>query len=398
MPNISQRGQNIPESPIRKLVPYSDAAKARGIHVYHLNIGQPDIETPKAFWDAIHSYPRKVLAYDKSQGTDGYINALVGYYNNAGIKIDRTNVLVTTGGSEAIVFAMMAITDPGDNIIVFEPFYTNYNGYATMADIKLNPVKSSPDDGYHLPPVELIEAAIDDRTRGIMICTPNNPTGTVLSRDEMENISDVVKKHDLYLISDEVYREFVYEGKHTSALHLDGLEDRAIVMDSISKRFSSCGARIGSLVTKNSELYSSFLRFAQARLCPPTIGQYGAKAILEWIDQSYFAELIGEYKKRRDIVIEELAKIDGAFCKTPEGAFYIMATLPVDDIEDFARWMLIDFNRIGKTTMFAPGPGFYASKGVGQSEARFAYVLKEDDLREAMGNIRLGLKEYQKIH
>lgn len=394
MPKISARGNSLPESPIRKLVPYSDAAKAKGLQVYHLNIGQPDIETPKAFWDAVHSYPHKVLSYGKSQGIDGYVDVLVDYYRDAGINIDKSELLVTAGGSEAIVFAMMAITDPGDNIVVFEPFYTNYNGYAAMCDIQLNPVASSPEDGYHLPPIEAIEAAINDKTRGLLICSPNNPTGTVLTKQEMEIVADIVKKHDLYLISDEVYREFVYDGVHTSVLHLDGLDDRAIIMDSISKRFSACGARVGTLVTKNREVYDSFMRLAQARLCPPTIGQYGAKAILEWVDKSYYAELINEYKKRRDVVIEELGKIDGAFCKTPEGAFYVMATLPVDDIEDFAMWMLTDFDLNGKTTMFAPGPGFYATKGIGQSEARIAYVLKEEFLREAMASIREGLKVY----
>ena len=397
MANISKRGQTIPESPIRKLVPFADEAKKRGTKVFHLNIGQPDIKTPKIFWDAIHSYPNEVLAYGKSQGSDEYIAELVKYHQNVGIDITAKDVLVTTGGSEAIVFAMMATTDPGDNLIVFEPFYTNYNGYAAMCNIELKPVTTDPDTGYHLPDDQSIVSQIDSKTKGILICSPNNPTGTILTRDEMERLAYLAREHDLYIISDEVYREFTYEGEHTSILAIPGLEDKAVIMDSISKRFSACGARIGSLVTKNNDLWQTFLKLGQTRLCPPSIEQYGATAILQSMGENYFDETVEEYRKRRDVVYQELEKIEGAYCRKPSGAFYMMVTMPVEDVEDFAKWMLTDFQYNGKTTMFAPGPGFYATKGLGNSEIRIAYVLDSENLKQAMECLRLGLEKYKSL-
>ncbi len=397
MPDISRRGRSIPESPIRKLVPFADEAKKKGHTVFHLNIGQPDIKTPPEFWQAIHEYPSQILAYGKSQGLDEYVEQLGKYYRGVGLDVTEHDILVTTGGSEAIVFAMMATTDPGDNIIVFEPFYTNYNGYAAMSDIELKPVTTEAETGYHLPDDDAILAQIDKRTKAILICTPNNPTGTILRRDEMERLAYIARENNLYLISDEVYREFTYEGEHTSVLAMPGLEDRAIIMDSISKRFSACGARIGSLVTKNRELWQTFLRLGQARLCPPSIEQHGAAAILRQMDANYFDDTVVEYKRRRDVVFEEIGKIEGAYCRKPSGAFYMMVTLPVKDVEDFAKWMLTDFEYQGKTTMFAPGPGFYATKGLGLSEIRIAYVLEEDKLRQAMEVLRIGLAKYLEL-
>ncbi len=394
MPKTSARAGNVPPSPIRKLVPYAEAAKAAGKKIYHINIGQPDIETPQSFWKAVHNYPSQVLAYGNARGVPSYLEDLAVYYKHAGIDVQPENIVVTTGGSEAIVFTMMTVCDPGDEIVVFEPFYPNYNGYAAMGDIILHPVTTNPEDGYHPPPVDIIKEAITKRTRAILVCSPNNPTGTVLTREELGIVAEIAEEYDLFVISDEVYREFVYDGYHTSVLHLPRLNDRAVILDSISKRFSACGARVGCVVTKNEGVIDNVWRMAQARLCPPTMEQIGAEAVLENLAEDYFPSMKTEYQSRRDVAMEELSKIEGAFCRTPAGAFYIMVRLPVDNIEDFAKWMLTDFDSDGATTMIAPGPGFYATKGKGINEARLAYVLQEDDLRRAIRILGEGIKAY----
>ena len=392
-PLISQRANDMPPSPIRKLVPFADAAKKRGIKIYHLNIGQPDIPTPPEFMDAIRNYSEEVLAYGHSKGSQQYLSGLVQYYKRKGIQVEEKDIQVTTGGSEAIIFAMICIAGVGDEIIVFEPFYTNYNGFAMMADVKLIPVTLQAEDGFHLPSREKIEEKITAKTRGILICSPNNPTGTLYTREEMEMIARISKEHNLFVLSDEVYREFVYEGEHTSIMHIQGISDRAIILDSVSKRYSACGARIGCMVSKNQEVISAALRMAQARLCSPSIEQAGAASALK-IGEDYFERMAAEYMKRRDTVCDELMKIPGAMCLKPNGAFYVMARLPVKDIEDFSQWMLTDFNLNGETTMIAPGPGFYATLGKGQDEARIAYVLNVDDLKKAMRIIAKGIETY----
>ena len=394
--NISDRAKNMPASPIRKLIPYAIAARKRGIDIYSLNIGQPDIETPQSFWNAVHSYPAKVLAYGNSQGIPEYREWLAKYYRANNIHIDADEIIVTTGGSEAVMFAMLAVTDPGDNIIVFEPFYTNYNGYAVVTDIDLIPIRTEPENGYHLPPKDVIESKINDRTRAIFICSPNNPTGTVLTEQEIRTIAEIAERNDLFVISDEVYREFVYEGEHTSILHIPELAERGIIVDSISKRFSACGARIGAVVTKNKDVMDSAIRMGQARLCPPTIEQYAAQSVLMQLSDDYFENMTAEYKRRRDITYEELMKIPGVICKKPAGAFYIMAKLPIDDVEDFAKFLLTDFSVDGKTVMVAPGPGFYATPGLGNSEIRIAYVLEAEKMRKAIKILAQAIEVYNK--
>jgi aspartate aminotransferase len=393
IPQISQRAKDMPPSPIRKLVPLADAAKKRGIKIYHLNIGQPDIPTPPEFMNAIRNYDKKVLEYGNSKGDLNFIAGLVKYYERRGIEVKEKDIQITTGGSEAIIFAMICAVNVGDEIIVFEPFYTNYNSFARMADVKLVPLTLQAENGFHLPSREKIEEKITSKTRAVLICSPNNPTGTVYTREEMGMIGEICKKHNLFVLSDEVYREFIYEGKHTSIMHIEGISDRAILLDSISKRYSACGARIGCLVSKNEEVMSAALRLGQARLCSPSIEQFGATAALS-IKDEYFEEMAIEYKRRRDTVYEGLMKISGVVCLKPSGAFYIMAKLPVKEIEDFARWMLTDFSLDGETTMIAPGPGFYATPGKGGDEARIAYVLNVDDLRKAMRILAKGIEIY----
>ncbi|MCK5832119.1 pyridoxal phosphate-dependent aminotransferase [bacterium] len=390
----SKRAKKVPPSPIRKLMPFATAAQQLGKKIYKINIGQPDIETPMSFWNAIHQYPSKVLAYGDARGLHDYSVELIKYYASAGIDIEADNLVVTTGGSESIVFAMMTIADPGDEIIVFEPFYPNYNGYSAMAGVNLIPIATSADDGYHLPTRSAIEEKITPKTRAILICSPNNPTGTVLTHAEIETIADIAQKHDLFVISDEVYREFIYEGEHTSIMHIPSLADRAILLDSISKRFSACGARVGCLICKNKEVSDAVWRLAQARLCPPTLEQIGATAVLKELDNKYFLDMKNEYCHRRNAAFEEVSKIDGAFCKKPSGAFYMMVTLPIKDIEVFAKWMLTDFDSNGETTMIAPGPGFYGTPGRGSNEARLAYVLREEDLRRAIQILAKGIKAF----
>ncbi|MCD6594706.1 pyridoxal phosphate-dependent aminotransferase [bacterium] len=392
--NISDRAKAMPASPIRKLLPYAIEARKRGIEIYSLNIGQPDIETPQSFWNAVHSYPAKVLAYGNSQGIPEYREWLVKYYRANNININSDEIIVTTGGSEAVMFAMLTVTDPGDNIIVFEPFYTNYNGYAVMTDIDLIPITTEPEQGYHLPPKDVIESKINERTKAIFICSPNNPTGTVLTKREIETIAEIAEKHNLFVISDEVYREFVYEGEHTSILHFPELLQRGIMVDSISKRFSSCGARIGAVITKNKAVMDSAVRMGQARLCPPTIEQYAAQSVLMQLSDDYFEKMVAEYKQRRDITYEELMKIPGLICKKPAGAFYIMAKLPIDNVEKFAKYLLTDFSIDGKTVMVAPGPGFYATDGLGHSEIRIAYVLESEKMRKAIKILAKAIEVY----
>jgi len=393
LPRLSQRANDMPPSPIRKLVPFSDEAKKKGIKIYHLNIGQPDIPTPPEFMNAIRNYREEVLAYGNSKGSQKFLSGLVEYYKRKGIQVEEIDIQITTGGSEAIIFAMICVADVGDEIIVFEPFYTNYNGFAQMADVKLVPITLQAENGFHLSSKEEIEEKITSRTRGMLICSPNNPTGTVYTREEMEMIAEIGKKHNLFVLSDEVYREFIYEGKHTSVMNIEGISDRAILLDSVSKRYSACGARIGCLVSKNQQVMDAALRMGQARLCSPSIEQFGATSALK-IRDDYFEEMTAEYKRRRDTVYDDLMKIPGVVCLKPSGAFYIMAKLPVKDIEDFSQWMLTDFSSDGETTMIAPGPGFYATPGKGQDEARIAYVLNVDDLKKAMRILAKGIETY----
>jgi aspartate aminotransferase len=391
---ISRRAVEVQESPIRKLIPYAEAAKAKGIHVYHLNIGQPDIETPPEFWDAIRNYPNKVLEYGHSQGQASYRKILSDYYKRNNLDIEPENIIVTTGGSEAIVFAFLLIAEPGDNVIVFEPFYTNYNGFSTQAGIEFVPVTTRVETGYHLPDRDTIENAINSKTRGIMICNPNNPTGALFSRDEMEMVVNIARDNGLYVLSDEVYREFVFEGQHVSVFDFPDVDDFAIMMDSISKRFSACGARIGNLVSRNKDFIAAALKFGQARLCSPPLEQAGAEAVYSKLGDDYFKKVMGEYKKRRDVVYEGLINIEGTVCLKASGAFYAMAKLPVDSAENFAKFMLADFSVDSKTVMVSPGPGFYATPGKGIDECRIAYVLNVDDLKDAMRILKLGVEAF----
>lgn len=383
----------MPASPIRKLVPYADSAKKRGTKVYHLNIGQPDIATPKEFMDAVKNFDEEVLAYGHSQGIIEFREKLSEYYSRYDIELSPGEIVVTTGGSEAIIFAMMAVCEPGEEIIVPEPFYTNYNGFAVEAAVKLVPLTTYAETGFHLPGKKKIKSRITSKTRAIIFCSPNNPTGAVFTKEELERLGELAIEHDLFLLSDEVYREFIYEGTHTSLMNISGVENRAILLDSVSKRFSACGARIGCLASKNEEIVETALRFGQARLCPPSIEQYGAMAALSLRDD-YFKEMANEYRRRRDTVHEALMKIPGTVCEKPSGAFYVMAKLPVDDIEAFSQWMLTDFQLDGETTMVAPGPGFYATSGKGRDEARLAYVLNVEDLKKAMKILAAGIENY----
>ena len=398
-PRISRRGVGIQESPIRKLAPLAVAAVERGIGIHHLNIGQPDIPTPVEFWDAVRSNMSSVLAYGPSNGLPVLREAICSYYAGAGISINPSEVMITTGGSEAVVFAMMATCDPGDEIICFEPFYTNYNGFSTLADVKLVPVTSSVENGFHLPPSDEITSKITDRTRAILICNPNNPTGTILTDDELAELADIARAEDLFLLADEVYRDFAFDGrKHSSILEFPDISERAVVMDSISKRFSSCGARLGNLITRNEELMAAFLKFGQARLCPPTLSQYGAAQMYSSLTGEYYSSVVSMYQTRRDILMEELHGRDGIFFLKPEGAFYATIRVPVEDTDDFAAWMLRDFSVDGWTTMVAPAAGFYATPGMGLDEIRIAYVLDENKMRSALSILKAGLEEYISTH
>lgn len=384
----------MPASPIRKLTPYAEEAKRKGRKVYHLNIGQPDIPTPKVALDAVRNMDLTIIEYSHSAGNESYRIKLAKYYRNIGINVDHNELMITTGGSEAIAFAMMVCFDPGDEIIISEPFYANYNGFAIAAGIKVKPVTSTIENGFALPPMKEFEKKITPKTKGIIICNPNNPTGYFYSLDELEKLRDIVKKHDLYLFSDEVYREFCYDGnEHFSAMHLDGIEQNVVMIDSISKRYSSCGVRIGAMVTKNKEIMDSAIKFAQARLCPPALGQIVGEAALDTPDE-YFEEVYNEYIERRNFMVEALNKMEGVKCPMPGGAFYTITHLPVDDADKFAQWLLSDFEYNNSTVMLAPASGFYATPGLGRQEVRIAYVLKKDDLVMAMKALEEALKVY----
>lgn len=393
-PTISQRGLATPASPIRKLTPYAEQAKAKGVKVYHLNIGQPDIPTPPEFFEAMKGFSDPVVAYNPSNGIAPFLRQLREYYHRRGFtQVNTEDIMVTTGGSEAVVFSMMAVTSPGDEIIAFEPFYPNYNGFATMAGVKIVPVATSPADGYRLPVKAAIEAKITPKTKAILICSPNNPTGTVFTREEMGVIKDIAVERGLFVLSDEVYREFAFDDTAVSVLAFPEMADHAVVMDSLSKRYSACGARIGCIVSKNKALMETVLKFGQARLCPPTLEQIGSAAVVEAGDK-YFDGMVEEYKLRRDVLFEGLTSIPGVVCKKPGGAFYMMVTFPVKDIEDFTRWLLSDYSDNGETVMMAPGPGFYATPGSGRQEARIAYVLKREDLVRAVEILKKALEVY----
>jgi aspartate aminotransferase len=394
MPALSNRGEQMPSSPIRKLVPFADEAKAKGRHVYHLNIGQPDIKTPDKYFTAIRNHGRSVLEYGPSAGFTSYRKKLVEYYKRYNIDVKMENILVTTGGSEALIFAMMAITDPGDEIIVPEPFYTNYNGFATESAAKIIPITSYINDDFQLPPIDSIREKITNRTRAIMICNPNNPTGYVYSKKEIEALRQIALEKDLFLLSDEVYREFCYDGlEHTSLMHMKGIDDRAIMLDSISKRYSACGARVGTIVTKNMDVINSALKFGMARLCPPTLEQLGAEASID-MEAQYFEQVLEEYTNRRNTMVSMLNEIPGVLAPKPKGAFYLIAKLPVDDADKFAQWLLTDFHVDNETTMVAPANGFYSTPGSGKDEVRIAYVLNVDDIKKAMHILAEGLKVY----
>ena len=394
---LSDRAINIQASPIRKLMPLANATKKKGIHIYHINIGQPDIETPKEMLDVYKNYDSKVLAYGPSQGLEIYRNNLVNYYNKHDIKLNSNDIIVTTAGSEAIVFALLTACNVGDEVIVPEPFYTNYNGFATMTGVKIIPLTTYAEESFKLPDDDKIKELINEKTKALMLCNPGNPTGAVYPLSEMERIAKIAKDNDLFVISDEVYREFVYDGlSHTSILDIDGMEDLAIMVDSISKRYSACGARIGCLISRNKRFITSAMKFAQARLCPPTIDQLAANAAID-IEEEYFKGIIHEYDERRNLVFEELQKIDDIICIKPKGAFYIIAKLPIDDAEHFVKWMLEEFTYENETVMVAPAQGFYATPGLGKNEIRLAYILNKNDLQKAMKIFREGLKKYKSL-
>jgi aspartate aminotransferase len=394
MPHISQKAVDMPASPIRKLVPYAEAAKKQGKIVYHLNIGQPDIETPEVALEAVRTMDRKVIEYSHSAGFESYRNGLAAYYQKTGINVNAEDILITTGGSEALIFGFMTTCNPGDEVIIPEPFYANYNGFAVMAGLNVVPVTASIENGFALPPVEEIEKKITSKTKAIVICNPGNPTGYLYSKEELEQLRDIVKKHDLFLFADEVYREFCYDGAIPfSTMNLEGIENNVIMIDSVSKRYSMCGARIGALITKNKEVMAAALKFGQARLSPPTIDQIASEAALN-TPQSYFDDVVAEYVERRNIMVDGLNQIPGVFCPKPSGAFYCVAKFPVDDAEKFCQWLLEDFSFEGQTVMMAPANGFYSSKGSGQQEARIAYVLNQDSLRSAVKCLEEALKVY----
>lgn len=384
----------MPESPIRKLVPYAEKAKSRGTKVYHLNIGQPDIETPEVALNAVRNFNMKTVEYSHSAGILSYRKKLAEYYKRVGIDVTPDEIIIGAGASEAILFTMQTCLDPGDEIIIPEPFYANYIGFAVNAGVEIIPISSSIESGFALPPIADFEKVITPRTKAILICNPNNPTGYLYSREELEVLRELVLKYDLYLFADEVYREFTYDGlKHESVMHLEGLEQHIVMLDSVSKRYSACGVRIGNLVTKNKAILATALKFAQARLSPPTLGQVAAEAAVDTPD-SYFDMVMAEYIARRDIVVEEINKMEGAYCPKPKGAFYVTAKLPIDDADRFCQWLLEDYSFENQTVMLAPATGFYATKGKGLNEVRISYVLKVEDLSKAMHVLAEALKVY----
>ena len=394
MPKLSERSVRMPASPIRKLAPFAADAKKRGIKVYHLNIGQPDIHTPEEGLEALKHVDRKVLEYSPSQGYPSYLEKLVSYYNRYDIKLSVDDIIVTCGGSEAVQMAFMVCLNPGDEVIVPEPAYANYMGFACETGAVVRTITTHIEDGFALPPVEEFEKVINERTRAIMICNPNNPTGTLYSREELMRLRDLVKKYDLFLFADEVYREFIYsDAPYTSAMHLEGIENNVIMIDSVSKRYSECGIRIGAFITRNKEVRAAAMKLAQARLSPPLIGQIIAEASLD-APQDYHKGVYDEYIARRNCLVEGLNKIPGVFCPMPMGAFYTVSRLPVEDIDDFCRWCLEEFNYEGETVMMAPASGFYATPGLGKNEVRMAYVLKIEDLKRALVILEKALEAY----
>ena len=394
MPAISSKGKSMPQSPIRKLVPYAENAKKNGIKVFHLNIGQPDIKTPQVALDAVKNNDIEVLSYARSEGSEVYREKLSNYYAKNNINVTANDIIATTGGSEALLFTIGSITDPGDEIIIPEPFYANYNGFSIASGVKVVPVISSIDDNFALPKIEDFEKLITPKTKAILICNPGNPTGYLYSKEEIEKLKQIVLKHDLFLIADEVYREFAYDGaEHHSVMKEDGLEQNAIMIDSVSKRYSMCGARIGCIVSKNQEFIQTAIKFAQARLSPPTYALIASEAALD-TPQSYFDDVIGEYVERRNTLINELKKIDGVKVANPKGAFYCVAELPVKDSDDFAQWILEKFHDNNETVMVAPASGFYSTPGEGKNQVRIAYVLNEKDLKRSVEILKLALEQY----
>lgn len=394
MPTLSIRGNAMPASPIRRLTPYAEAAKKRNVKIYHLNIGQPDIETPEKFWNELKHLDMRVLAYAPSDGYPIYKQQFSKYYNSVGINVTPENFLITNGGSEALSFSMMSVMDEGDEIIIPEPMYANYISFAKHGNIKVKPIPTSIKNGFALPDISSFEALISNRTKAILICNPNNPTGYLYSKEELETLREICLKHDLFLIVDEVYREFVYDDKkHFSALHLKDAEQNVIVIDSISKRFSACGARIGALVTRNKDLLAVALKYAQARLSPPSLGQLAGAALFD-LPSSYYKGVVSEYAERRNLLVEKLNAIEGVTCPMPGGAFYCVAALPVESAEDFCRWMLESFSYKNTTVMMAPAAGFYSTASSGKNQVRIAYVLNKEDLNNAIECLAEGLKAY----
>jgi aspartate aminotransferase len=393
MLQISQRGQQMPPSPIRKLVPFAEAAKKRGTHVFHLNIGQPDVETPPAILDAVRHADITVLEYSHSAGNESYRRKLTQYYKKVGINVTPEEIIITTGGSEAIQFGFFTCLNPGDEVIIPEPYYANYNGFAVAAGVKVVPITARIENGFALPPIADFEKVITEKTRAIIVCNPNNPTGYLYSRAEMEALKDICLKHDLYLFSDEAYREFCYDGAYISALHLEGMDQNVVLMDTVSKRYSACGARLGAFVTKNKEVLAAAMKFAQARLSPPGLAQIMGEAAVDLPD-SYFDAPKAEYMARRDLLVGRLNAMDGVFCPNPGGAFYAIARLPIDDADAFCQWLLESFQKDGNTVMLAPATGFYGTPGLGKNEVRLAYVLNRKDLAAAMDCLEEALKVY----
>ena len=395
MPSISNKGKLMPQSPIRKLVPYAEDAKKRGIKVYHLNIGQPDIKTPEVALNAIKNNTLEIVAYSRSEGSEEYRTKLAAYYKKNNIKVTSNDIIITTGGSEALLFTFGSVMDQGDEVIIPEPFYANYNGFSVASGVKVVPVISKIEDNFALPPIEDFEKLITPKTKAILICNPGNPTGYLYSEDEINKLSKIVKKHNLFLIADEVYREFVYDGqKHHSIMEVNGLKEHAIMIDSVSKRYSMCGARIGCIVSKNTEVISTALKFAQARLSPPTYAQIASEAALE-TPQSYFDDVIEEYVDRRNTLIKELQSIEGVKVAKPKGAFYCIAELPLKDADDFSQWLLEEFSLNGETIMVAPAAGFYSTEGLGKNQVRIAYVLKKEDLIASVNILKQALIQYK---
>ncbi|MBK7442461.1 MAG: pyridoxal phosphate-dependent aminotransferase [Chitinophagales bacterium] len=394
MPKISARGNNMPASPIRKLVPFAEKAKLRGIKIYHLNIGQPDIETPHQMMDAVRNTDLKVLEYSHSAGFESYRRKLVQYYKSRNIEVNHHQIMITTGGSEAIMFGMMSCLDAGDEIIIPEPLYANYNGFSTAGNIVIKPITSHIENGFALPPVSEFEKLITPKTKAILICNPNNPTGYLYTKEELIQLRDLILKYDLFLFADEVYREFVYDGnEHFSVMNLEGLDENVVLMDSISKRYSACGARIGALISRNNKVMETAMKFAQARLSPPTLEQVLAEAFLD-VPESYFTEVEKEYVERRNLCVQRLNAMDGVLCPTPGGAFYAIARLPIDDADVFCQWLLESFNYNNETVMLAPATGFYSTPGLGKNEVRIAYVLNKNDINKAMDCLQESLKVY----